>query len=109
MHTVSVPHGPDGSVLRRPFPCRSHTTSFHWTDGGRNGLGPFRHVTMLPSRPLDGHLRTFSFPPAFFNPSRPPSHHSQTIRPQRRLPCSLHTLFFIHAVPGAFVINATSL
>jgi hypothetical protein len=60
MHTVSVPHGPDGSVLRRPFPCRSHTTSFHWTDGGRNGLGPFRHVTMLPSRPLDGHLRTFS-------------------------------------------------
>ena len=92
MHTVSVPHGPDGSVLRRPFPCRSHTTSFHWTDGGRNGLGPFRHVTMLLSRPLDGHLRTFlwkfqlrlkvpnmiisiplcsRFPPAFFNPSSP--------------------------------------
>jgi hypothetical protein len=58
MHTVSVPHGPDGSVLRWPFPCRSHTTSFHWTDGGRNGLGPFRHVTVLLSRPLDGHLRT---------------------------------------------------
>jgi hypothetical protein len=30
-------------------------------------------------------------PPAFFTASRPSSHHSQTVRPQRRLPCSLHT------------------
>ena len=114
MHTVSVPHGPDGSVLRWPFLCRSHTTSSHWTDGGRNGLGPFRHVDVLLSRPLDGHLRTqisaanFSFalspnspkyddirfPPRllyYLCASRPSLHHSQTDRPQHRLPCSLKT------------------
>ena len=114
MHTVSVPHGPDGSVLRWPFPCRSHTTSSHWTDGGWNGLGPFRHVDVLLSRPLDGHLRTqisaanFSFalspnspkyddirfPPRllyYLCASRPSLHHSQTDRPQHRLPCSLKT------------------
>ena len=118
MHTVSVPHGPDGSVLRWPFSCRSHTTSFHWTDGGRNGLGLFHHVTVLLSRPLDRHLRTeisatnFSFalspnspkslsqiPCPRFPPrllyclcaSRPSLHHSQTDRTQHRLPCSLKT------------------
>ena len=114
MHTVSVPHSPDGSVLRRPFPCRSHTISFHWTDGGWNGLGPFCHVTILLSRPLDGHLWTFSwkfqrrlkvpnmiisiplcprFPPAFFNPSSPQD--------------CLHTIYKLSVLNASFLAAST--
>jgi hypothetical protein len=128
MHTVSVPHGPDGSVLRWPFPCRSHTTSSHWTDGGRNGLGPFRHVDVLLSRPLDGHLRTqisaanFSFalspnspkyddirfPPRllyYLCASRPSLHHSQTDRPQHRLPCSLNSQDLPYTIHRPTILN----
>ena len=51
MRTVPVPHGPDGSVLRFPFPCRSEFLLIIWTDGGRDGLGPSKTVTVRPSRP----------------------------------------------------------
>jgi hypothetical protein len=35
MHAVPVPHGPDGSVLRSPYPCRSQLSQPPRTDGGR--------------------------------------------------------------------------
>jgi hypothetical protein len=61
VRTVPVPHGPDGSVLRFPYPCRSDLISTTWTDGGRDGLGPSKTVRVRPSRPLrrlDGYLQT---------------------------------------------------
>jgi len=47
-----------GSV---PVPFRGRFN--HWTDGGRDGLGPSKAVIVRPSRPyrrLDGCLQTFS-------------------------------------------------
>ena len=61
VRTVPVPHGPDGTVLRFPYPCRFELLWLTLTDGGRDGLGPFMPVTVCPSRPLQrvyGCLRT---------------------------------------------------
>lgn len=40
MRTVTVPHGPDGSVLRLPYPGRSRVVGTICTDGGRDGISP---------------------------------------------------------------------
>jgi hypothetical protein len=40
VHAVTVPHGPDGSVLRSPSPSPFPLIPTNWTDGGRDGLCP---------------------------------------------------------------------
>jgi hypothetical protein len=54
MHTVPVCHGPDGSVLRVLYPCRSKLISPTWTDSGRTVYARPRPSNVRPSRPLDG-------------------------------------------------------
>ena len=63
LRTVPVPHRPDGSVLRVPYPCHSECLSTTLTDGGRDGLGLSKTVQVWPWRPfrrLDGrYLQAF--------------------------------------------------
>src|SRR5712671_1315082 len=51
MRTSPVRYGPDGSVLRFPYPCRNDLFPTDCTDGGRDGLGPSMTVFLRPSRP----------------------------------------------------------
>ena len=54
LRTVSVPHGPDGSVHTVPVPSPFVLDATQWTDGGRAGLHPSTAVAGRPSRCLDG-------------------------------------------------------
>ena len=49
MHAVTVPHGPDGSVLRSPFPSPFPAHTNHWMDGAWDGQGPSMPVVERPS------------------------------------------------------------
>ena len=63
VRTVTVPHGPDSSVLQLLYPCRYDLVSTTWTDGGRDSQGPSKTVKVRPSRPLrrlDGYIQPFS-------------------------------------------------
>ena len=51
VHAVPVPHRPDGSVLRVPYPCRSKLLLTTLMDCGRDGLGPSKAVSVCPSWP----------------------------------------------------------
>jgi hypothetical protein len=54
MLTVTVQYGPDGSVVRLPYPCRWQLNLNHKTDGRWDGQHPSNTVPICPSTALDG-------------------------------------------------------
>ena len=124
VHAVPVPHGPDRSVLRVPYPCRSKLLLTTWTDGGWDGLGPSKAVSVRPSRPyrrLDGYIQTFSglkFPtlPAcnISYIKQPPEDHPPRYRHQRfkvrnePTPNSIKALEIFDPVPGLIATESPS-